>query len=362
MKRHQQETVARLKILYSKQGEDRIFARMHVALPVQMQDSIDHKTSQISLGEFPTVDQLFPLWEEYLAFHDTIEDDWVAAIYPRQYDQGFYGAVFGAPMELNRVGAPGAVSSMTRAFEDETYEELLQRISNPNEEWITRLESDLRYLSGRSRGRWGVAVVITIDGLNFCMQIRGNQTMLDLHDCPSSVQALLQAAVGVNIKFVERQRAAIDMAYEGGVYDFFNAGWVPGRTVPMSVDCYNLCSPDIYAEFGLAYQQQLIDHFGGGNFHIHGNGRHLLPELAKLKGCVVAHIGDDGSKVKAIDDLERIKRQAGSITPVVSCGKQEFVRKLGERSLLGGIYYMVGELQSIPEANRLMESVRSYRL
>jgi len=116
----------------------------------------------------------------------------------------------------------------------------------------------------------------------------------------------------------------------------------------------------VYAEFGIVYQQQLIEHFGGGNFHVHGNGRHLLDELAKLKGCVVALIGDDGSDIAAMDDLEEIKRRTGSITPVVSCGRRQFVRKLQEKSLVGGIYYEVGGVDSIGEANRLMELVRSY--
>jgi hypothetical protein len=129
----------------------------------------------------------------------------------------------------------------------------------------------------------------------------------------------------------------------------------------MSVDCYNLCRSDVYAEFGRLYQQQLIDHFGGGNFHVHGNGRHLLAEMAKLKGCVVASIGDDGAKVRAMDDLENLKRLAGPITPVISCEADEFERRLGDRSLLGGVYYVVRSVKTAHEANRLMDSVRRYR-
>jgi len=362
MQKNLKETVARLKTLYRKKGENQIFARMVVSLPADIREDIKRRASQLCIESFPTLDHIFPLWEKHLAFFDALEDDWVPAIYPHPYDQGVYGAVFGAPLEINRVEGPGGASSMTKPFEDKTYEELQELVSSPDERWLKRLDNDLRYLADRSGGRWGVAVPITIDGLNFAMQIRGNQTMTDIYDCPDDLKALLQTAVGFNIRFVDRQHAAIGMELEGGVYDFFNAGWMPDKSIPMSIDCYNLCGPDVYAEFGLVYQQQLIDHFGGGNFHVHGNGRHLLGELAKLKGCVVASIGDDGNDIAAIDDLVEIKRRIGSITPVVSCGRHQFVRKLQERSLIGGIYYTVRGLDTIEEANRLMESVRSYAI
>jgi hypothetical protein len=77
---------------------------------------------------------------------------------------------------------------------------------------------------------------------------------------------------------------------------------------------------------------------------------------------VAASIANDGSKVRAFDDLENIKRQAGAITPFVSCEAGEFARRLGERSLVGGVYYTVSPVPTVDDANRLMESVRRYRV
>lgn len=362
MKTNQAETIARLKTLYGKKGENQIFARMQVSLPAPLQESMGQRASQVSLAEFPSLKQTFPVWEEYLAFFDRLEDDWVSAIYPWQYDQGIYGTLFGAPMHVNRGGPPGCASSTSYPLEGKTYEELLRLAATPDNSWVRRMESDLRDVSTQANGRWGIAVPITIDGFNLAMQIRGNQTMLDIYDCPRELKQFLQAGVGLNINLVERQRAAINRTWDGGVCDFFNAGWMPLQGIPMSVDCYSFCNPDMYAEFGLPYQQQLIDHFGGGNFHIHGNGRHLLPQLAKVKGCVVAAIGDDGSDTPAMDELEKIKCQAGPITPVVACPTFRFVKQLRDKSLTGGVYYMVGPVESIEEANRLMDSVRDYRV
>ncbi|MAE60225.1 MAG: hypothetical protein CMJ49_02595 [Planctomycetaceae bacterium] len=263
-------------------------------------------------------------------------------------------------MELAPVDGPGWMSSMSTPLPNSTCQQLLQLASHPRDQVMTKMTDDLRHLSARCAGRWGVAVAITIDALNLCMQLRGDRAFLDIYDHPDELAAFLQAGVDVNIKLVEQQRAAIDMTCEGGVYDFFNAGWGPNQTIPMSVDCYNLCSPDVYAQFGLHYQQQLIDHFGGANLHVHGNGRQLLDQLAKLRGTVVALIADDGADIAALDDLEAVKRRLGAITPVVSCTRDPFVRRLREKSLVGGVFYRVEGLKNIEQANRLMDSVRSY--
>lgn len=362
MKTNQSEVIARLKTLYGKKGENQIFARMLIPQPAPRWERLTQRAVQVSSAEFPTLKDTFPVWEEYLAFFDPLEDDRIPAIYPWQYDQGIYGALFGAAIHVNRGGPPGCASSTSSPLEGRTYAELLRLAATPDEAWIRRLETDLREVAALDGGRWGIAVPITIDGLNLAMQIRGNQTMLDIYDCPHELKQFLQAGVDLNIRLVERQRKAINRTLEGGVCDYFNGGWMPRQGIPMSVDSYSFCHPDVYVEFGLPYQQQLIDHFGGGNFHIHGNGRHMLSQFARLRGCVVTSLFDDGSDIRAMDALEEIKRQAGSVTPVVACPTDRFVRQLKERSLVGGIYYTVGPVESIAKANRLMEDVRNYRV
>jgi hypothetical protein len=361
VKRNQADAISRLKALYEKKAENQIFARMWVPMPDGLRERLKALVSRIHPGELPTGEQVFPVWDEYLRHFEAIEDDWVPAIYPWQYDQGIYGTLFGAKLHVNPSGPPGCASSASLPLAGASYDDLIRLAVPPCDEWVRRLEKDLRYLSSQSQGQWGVAVPITIDGLNLAQQIRGNDFLLDLYDCPADLKRFLQAGVRLNIDLVERARAAIGPQLTDGVCDFFNGGWMPGRSVPMSVDCYNLCRADVYAEFGRPYQQQLIDHFGGGNFHLHGNGRHLLVEMARLKGCVAASIANDGSKVRAMDDLENIKRQAGAITPFVSCEADEFVRRLQERSLVGGVYYVVSPVPSVEDANRLMELVRGYR-
>lgn len=362
MKRNQNDIIKRLKTLYAGEGENGAFARMKVPWPRDLQEEFRAASARRSWDDVTTIKGIFPEWEKALTFLDEIEDDFIPALYPLPFDQGVYGAIFGAEIHFNRLSGPSGASSMTEPFEGEDYGKLMERIANPDERWLQMVEDDLRYFSEQCADRWGVAIPITIDGLNFAMQIRGNQTMMDIHDHPDDLKRLLQAAADFTIQFVERERAAINMELAGGVYDYFNAGWIPKQSIPMSVDCYNLCAPSVYAEFGRPYQQQLIDHFGGGNFHIHGNGRHMLDEFSQLRGCVAVLIADDGSDVAAMDDLTAIKERLGSITPAVGCPKDRFAKELKERSLPGGVYYEVTGLDDVDEANRIMDIVRNYSL
>jgi hypothetical protein len=361
MKANAGAAIERLRLLYAKRAEDRIFARMRVRLPPQREERVARMASEIPLDPFPPADAFLPLWDEVLSFTDRIEDDWIPSMYPRPYDQGLYGTLFGTPMQLDRVDGGGWVCSMTAPLVDMDYPELLARAADPADEWLRKAEADLRAAAAYGAGRFGVSVPITIDALNLAMQVRGSRALLDIYDCPGRLKAFLRAGVDLNITVVERLRRAIGAATADGVHDFFNAGWMPAQGIPMSVDCYNFCRPAVYEEYGLPYQQQLVDHFGGGNFHLHGNGRHLFPVLAQLKGLVVVRVNDDGSAVRAIDDLHRLKRTAGDMVLAVACDVREFRRMLASHSLPGGVHYDVGELETIDEANRLMESVRAYR-
>ena len=354
-----EDTLERIRRFHSKDPRCPILASIEAPLPAETQERINQMASKLSKNEFPAAEQLFPIWEEYLSFYQRFEDDHVRFIYPRQYDQGIYGAMFGAEMEFLLESGWGWCSSNSTPFENRTYDELLSLGFNPENKWLHRMRKDLRCFSEKSCGRFRLSTIITIDGFNFAHQIRGSKFFEDIYDCPGRLKELLQHAVDINIKFVEFQRAATGETCEKDAISL--GGLFPDRkTVAMSVDTYNMCSPATYEEFGRPYHQQLIDYFDGGDFHLHGNGRHLLPELAKLSGFVHIGIGDDGAGVRAFDDRENIRKKAGDALIAMSCGKDEFVKAMRERSLVPAKY--VTGCESVEEANRLMEQVRNYTM
>jgi hypothetical protein len=94
---------------------------------------------------------------------------------------------------------------------------------------------------------------------------------------------------------------------------------------------------------------------------LHGNGRHLLPELAQLSGFVHVSICDDGARVRAFDDRKNIHRTAKDLLISIACGKDEFMRAMRDRSLVPA-RYAVGGCETLQEATRLLERFRNCRM
>ena len=331
-------------------------------MPAEAKASLELKAAKLPPNEFPGAEQLLPLWDEWLAFQqlNELDDDRVLSLYPRQYDQGIYGAMFGAEMEclLEPGSGWGWASSNSLAFEDKPYEELLALGFNPENAWLRRMRGDLRCFAEKFRGRLAVSTIITVDGFNFAHQIRGSGFFEDIHDRPGELKALLALAADINIKFVEFQRDATGESCGSGAYCL--GGLFPARTVAMSVDTYNMCSPATYEEFGRPYQQRLIDHFGGGAFHLHGNGRHLLPELAKLSGFVSVSVSDDGARTRAFDDRKKLRELGGELLLNINCGKDELAKAIREKSLVPARY--CASCDNADEANRLLDQFRNYTM
>jgi hypothetical protein len=329
-------------------------------LPAELADSLERRASALPPDEFPSAERLFPLWEELLTYrleHDP-GDDSVEFAYPLQYDQGIYGAMFGAKLEslLMPSSGWGWASSNSRPFTGKSYEELLALRFDPENEWLQRMGADLRYFAERSHGRFPVSTIITIDGFNFGHQIRGSAIFADIQDRPDELEALMSLAVEINLQFVEFQRAATGETCADGAVVL--GGVFPDRTVAMSVDTYNMCSPATYAEFGRPYNQRLIDHFGGGAFHLHGNGRHLLPEMAQLTGFVQVGIGDDGAATRAFEDREKVSEVAGNLIIGMGCTPEELSTSIREKSLVPAMYGT--SCATLDEARRLVEQFRDY--
>ena len=150
-----------------------------------------------------------------------------------------------------------------------------------------------------------------------------------------------------------RCREIIDFTYRSGVFDFYG-GWLPRRAVPMSVDLYNFCRPQTYTEMGRAYQQRLIDRFGGGIYHIHKNGYHLIPELAKMRNVLAIWITDH---TIPLNEVRELKEMADGIPLIIDCTKHQFLRGIRERTIERGVMYNL-KAENISEANLLAKKAK----
>ena len=145
--------------------------------------------------------------------------------------------------------------------------------------------------------------------------------------------------------------------------------WFPGKGLSIGDDQLGNCGPQAYARFGLPYHQRLLDHFGGGWYHLHSKDLCLVPEIAQLKGLDCLEISDDPNTPKrgfsSIDDI----RQHLPETPLrICCGPDELLNGLRDGTLPGNVVYYVSgkdysdiDCWSIDDANEIMDMVRAYK-
>jgi hypothetical protein len=168
--------------------------------------------------------------------------------------------------------------------------------------------------------------------------------------------------VDFNIRLLEMQRDIFgpSVYYDDGVF-IQHCSWLPGRTVWLSVDAYSLCSPQVYAGIGREYQQQLIDHFGGGWLHLHALGVYLLPELVKLKRLLGISILDDPGQPRPFEQLQQIQAATGALPLEIWCHKDELLAGIRAGTLPGGILYRVDQVKTVDEGNAVAAQAREYR-
>ena len=130
----------------------------------------------------------------------------------------------------------------------------------------------------------------------------------------------------------------------------------------MSVDAYGNCSPQIFRQFGTPYLQRMIDYYDGGWIHLHGHALHLLPEIVKLDRLVGIGIVDDPNVPGCFEQLKHIRQVSGEIPLQIDCSASQLEKAMLNQTLPGNIMFMIREgIESVDQANRLMDRVRIYR-
>jgi hypothetical protein len=302
----------------------------------------------------PHVQRMAAAWESNYRVRRHVEDDLIP-VARVSFGSGAFGGFLGAKVSFG--GGPGWSHPLL-----ESYEQLDQLHYDPGNEWILRQGQACQTFLGIARGKFALCETEPMDGLNLVEVLRGGKVYLDVYDHPQELHQLLQFSVEFNIRLIDMQRQIIapELYYSGGIFSMFRI-WLPGETPWMSVDTYGQCSRAVFEEFGAPYLQQTIDHYGGGWIHLHSSATHLIPLLIQLKGVVGIGIYDDPAAPRGFDLLSNIRAITGDIPLQVDCQGYELINGLSKHSLPGGVMYMVRKgIDTIDQANRLMERVRVY--
>lgn len=338
------EVVERHRLLWTRQLPNGILAHINPAdLPF-----VD------PLSRCPDIPAMAAAWDHNYHARRHVEDD-LLPVARVSFGSAAFGAYLGAEVTFD------SGAGWSRPMLDD-YHQLGQLQFDEQSAWIRRQQEACRYFIQVARGKFALCETEPIDGLNLVELLRGSAAYTDIYDYPQQLHCLLDFACQFNIRFIEMQRRILApcLVYQEGVFSMFRI-WLPGQAVWVSVDAYGLCSPAVFREFGAPYLQQVIDHFGSGWIHVHSFALHLLPEVVKLDRIVGIGIWDDPNAPRGFDQLTRIRQIVGDIPLQIDCLAEELGRGLAKRSLPGGVVYVVREgVETVAQANRLMEKVRAY--
>ncbi len=351
------ERLERLRCLYERHAQDRIFAFVETASRVLTEFAFEYAAGYTSR---PDPVQRAEFWDRLLAERMAVRDDSVPCAYLSEMDQGLYGGACGGSIQYMAHPDNGWISSMVppilKSWED--FESLTIDREGVAWRYYRRM---LDVLTRRAQGRFGISHFILIDGLNFLFELFGaTRSYLEVEENPEMVRRAIDFAYRLNTEVQTEFFDAVPLV-EGGTCSNM-AGWIPGRIVSESVDPFHMTSVAYFERWGREPASRILETFDGGVLHIHGNGRHLLTAVATLPGLKAISLADDRGYPLAFSVLAGLRGRIGEVPAVVSAEYPEFVDALERHALPGGTLYKVKHAPGADEANRLMDRVREYRV
>lgn len=346
----------RLRALYERRAQDRVFAAFDIPSPTLTEFGKRHAAG---LCGYPDPAERIGFWDRLLAERVALNDDSIPSAYLSEFDQGLYGGVLGGEVRFVCNPDTGWISSMVFPLLKD-WSEFSRLRFDPNQAWLQKYRRQLDVFVGGAGGKFGISHLIMINGLNFVFELVGaTDTYLSLMERPELVRQALELGFKVNLKI--QRLFFIKVPLIAGGTCGYAVQWIPGRIVAESVDPFHMTSVGYFEEWGRSISERSMAEFDGGVTHIHGNGRHLLEAVCSIKGLKAVMLGDDKGFPPAMEVLDELKARAGDMPLIVNVPFSDFAQRLGRHGLAGGVLYQVHGAPDVDEVNRCMEKVRAYR-
>ena len=345
----------RLRALYARQAQDRIFASFQVPSLALNEFRLQHAEG---FCEYPDPSARVSFWDKLLRERQGIDDDAIPSAYLSEFDQGLYGGLVGGKVQFMCHPENGWISSMVAPLLKDWsgFGGLTFDTSHP---WWRRYIHQLQVFVDGAEGKFGVSHFILIDGLNFVFELLGaTNTYISLIEDPGMVQDAIAFAYELNVTVQRAFFDAVPSLADGTCSNMVQ--WTPGKVVSESVDPFHMTSVEYFERWGREPVERVLAQFDGGVLHIHGNGRHLLEAVCTIEGLKAIYLGDDRGFPLAFDVLGALRSRTSDMPLVVDVNWPCFIGKLERHQLQGGVFYSVRDAPGADEANRAMERVRAY--
>ena len=370
-KHNAEQALDRLFEFYNRRMQDRILARLGVSAPQPVvEDPVEESEPQDP--EADVVKERDPVsWKRphlrvegarfsarSAALLENDDDSIFASCWPAL---GFEGALETAMLggKTKRVGTLYHTYGVPVEPVIKSYDEFDWKLPSEDNIWLQHFLDSFRYVVENVDGDFAVNYVTVYDGMNLAVQLRGSeQAYLDMYDHPDELHRLMEWGYEFN-KYLYDKAMAIIKPYNDSLY-----GEHPMKkyssTVSMSVDAYSLCAPGALSKWGLDQLSRFSTYVGGGDFHIHENGRQVIEDFVKIKDVVNCYFSDGAGYPRTFDMRWDIRRRMQDVPMSIACSKDELIQGLRQRDLPGNTMYLSygGTLE---EAREIMKMVRDYR-
>jgi hypothetical protein len=243
----------------------------------------------------------------------------------------------------------------------EDYDLFNWELPEERNEWLQRYLAAYRYMVRRGPNGFALNWSAEMLAMNLAVQLRGaERAYLDMYDEPENLQRLLDYSYDLHLYLFGRVQEIV-AAHNATLYgDHPLAQYRVDRQPNQSVDAYSVCRRGVLRQFGATQLARFMQTVGGGNLHIHQNGRHIIEEIAEIPGWREVRFTDGGNWEKTFDLRWEMRRRMKDIPIVIRCEEQEFLQALASRDLPGNTRYVLST-RSLEHAKRLMDQVRAYR-
>lgn len=346
-KKNLPQTVARNRRFWTGEASGLVLAKIEI----EGNSVLDMWVDALSPEVIPDPVKMFGRYVQQFRTRESLLDDSVPTARPSNGSSA-YGAFFGAEVQF---GVSGAYSKPILP----DIREHRKLCYDFGFGWLKWQVDATKYFAEQARGLCGVCIIETMDNLNLAENLVGSRVYLDLLDHPREVLEFFDFALEFNTRLVKAQRQQLE-AYEGGYFDIHEI-WVPGDTIWLSIDAWNLVSPEMFRKLGLRHVQTIIDAFGGAWLHMHNQAIHLLPEVMRLRHLVGIGILDDPAEPRCFPRIRRIQELTRGMPLQINCTRDELEKGIREKSLPRNVMYWVDQgVHSVEEANHLMQMVLEY--
>jgi len=226
---------------------------------------------------------------------------------------------------------------------------------DPANPWLAATSAMNRRFVGAWDGDYCTQTFSHFAPMDMANALRGNELFTDFYDSPAEVHALMRRSAEA-ILWLEREQRRIVPTINGGTVIW--GSWVSGCTVFMSEDAPDLCSPDLYREFGKPYTEQVSAAGGSCWIHHHAKGFHVHGEVAKVKGLAMGELSWDPNCPRPVDRLETIFEQNAGVPLMIRCTAQDVYEKI-EIMKRGRLALML-MTDSLPEAEEALAFIRKH--